>query len=355
MERPDNNQETQSSSAEGYTNGADGQSVSGAHEAGGAEGSQNAVGNQAAVSQNEASSGYGQNAAPQNGGQGVNSQNAAPQNGGQAANGQNAGTAGSTYRPNPEYEQYRYRDAGTAPGQNARFAQNAGPVNYRMPVKPKKEHKALREWGKFIARTAVASVIAASVFGLAAFIVIDAGSEKFGKYMSEYSENQQGSIGSYGNGMPYFGGDFSQGGSSDNNGSSSDNSGSGSEGNSSGQDGSSADQSSTSDGPKLGITVQSMPQELVDAGYPEGAVIGSVTEGGAAAQAGLKAGDVITSFNGTYVDSSDTLVSLMSDVKEGQTVSIGYKRLENGTFKAESGSVTFSTTDSSSSAESSAQ
>jgi S1-C subfamily serine protease len=55
-----------------------------------------------------------------------------------------------------------------------------------------------------------------------------------------------------------------------------------------------------------------------------GATVGSVVSGGPAAQAGLAAGDVITSFDGQSVDSSSTISALMVGHHPGDKVQIGW-------------------------------
>jgi putative serine protease PepD len=57
-----------------------------------------------------------------------------------------------------------------------------------------------------------------------------------------------------------------------------------------------------------------------------GAQVASVTSGSPAANAGLKAGDVITSFDGTAVASADDLTSAVSEKSPGDEVKITYTR-----------------------------
>ncbi|RDG36473.1 S1C family serine protease, partial [Streptomyces corynorhini] len=79
--------------------------------------------------------------------------------------------------------------------------------------------------------------------------------------------------------------------------------------------------------PLIGATV-TMSEE------GEGAVISPDGEGGAAAvspngpaaKAGLKAGDVITKFNDTPIDSGPTLIGQIWTHKPGDTVTLTYKR-----------------------------
>ena len=55
-----------------------------------------------------------------------------------------------------------------------------------------------------------------------------------------------------------------------------------------------------------------------------GAQIAGVIDGGTAAQAGLAAGDVITSLGGHTVDSATTLSTLMAGYHAGTKVTLGW-------------------------------
>lgn len=206
-----------------------------------------------------------------------------------------------------------------------------GPQN-----RPPRKHSGFgRELGHFAAKAAIAAVIGVAALALAGTIALNATN----KNVYIVDKNKQVTIGNSnnggGSGFPFgsfgFGG---QGGNSDNGGNSS-----GNEGN----DGdNSQSQQSDNDGPKLGIKVETMPDKLAKAGYPEGVLVAEVTKGGAADKAGLKTGDVITAFNGTVVKTADDLVEQVQNVKAGDTVKVNYKRMENGTFKAYDADVTFS-------------
>jgi S1-C subfamily serine protease len=73
----------------------------------------------------------------------------------------------------------------------------------------------------------------------------------------------------------------------------------------------------------LGITAQSA---VTAAGEPAGVAVVSVAPGGAAAKAGLQAGDVITEVDGQPTPSQATLTALLATLKPGQTVSVTYDR-----------------------------
>src|SRR5206468_4070589 len=57
-----------------------------------------------------------------------------------------------------------------------------------------------------------------------------------------------------------------------------------------------------------------------------GAVIGQIAQGGPAAKAGLRAGDVVTAVDGTDISSSADLVAALQSHKPGDSVSITWAR-----------------------------
>jgi putative serine protease PepD len=86
-------------------------------------------------------------------------------------------------------------------------------------------------------------------------------------------------------------------------------------------------------------TVRSIADQLISSGKAvhaylgvsldssaSSARVGSVRSGTPAASAGLKAGDVITAFEGNAVKSADELESAISAKKPGDTVSVTYSR-----------------------------
>jgi len=76
---------------------------------------------------------------------------------------------------------------------------------------------------------------------------------------------------------------------------------------------------------RLGVTVQNVSQNLAQAfglKKPEGALVSSVENGGPAARAGIKPGDIIIAFNGKSVDQSATLPLIVGDMKPGQIASV---------------------------------
>ena len=84
---------------------------------------------------------------------------------------------------------------------------------------------------------------------------------------------------------------------------------------------------------RLGVQVQSLGDQL--AAYfgvaSGGVLVSNVTKGSAAEKAGLKAGDVITTVNGTAVRDADALVGELADVKDGAEVSLGLVRDKKAT------------------------
>jgi serine protease Do len=79
--------------------------------------------------------------------------------------------------------------------------------------------------------------------------------------------------------------------------------------------------------PRLGVRVQTLSSQLADYfGVAEGLLVSTVDEGSVAANAGVMAGDVITSLDGRTVESSSSLRRRLSEVEAGEEVSIGVTR-----------------------------
>jgi len=71
---------------------------------------------------------------------------------------------------------------------------------------------------------------------------------------------------------------------------------------------------------RLGIVIQEVNQQLADSfglKTPSGALVSSVEEGGPAAKAGLKSGDVILKFDGKDISRSAELPARVADIKPG--------------------------------------
>jgi membrane-associated protease RseP (regulator of RpoE activity) len=80
-------------------------------------------------------------------------------------------------------------------------------------------------------------------------------------------------------------------------------------------------------GGRLGITVDNLSPQLAEYfGTKEGVLVTSVQDASAGAKAGLKAGDVITSVNGSAVNDPADLRRRLQNVDEGQEFTISVTR-----------------------------
>jgi serine protease Do len=76
-------------------------------------------------------------------------------------------------------------------------------------------------------------------------------------------------------------------------------------------------------GPRLGVTVTELPPQLAAYfGVEDGVLITSVGDNSPASRAGLKAGDVVRSVDGTAVRSTPDLVRALRDAEEEVTLAI---------------------------------
>jgi serine protease Do len=73
-------------------------------------------------------------------------------------------------------------------------------------------------------------------------------------------------------------------------------------------------------GNSIGATVRDFTSEEIATSKTEGAVVENVQEGGPAAKAGLKNGDVVVAFDGERVRSARHLARLINETAEGRTV-----------------------------------
>lgn len=91
----------------------------------------------------------------------------------------------------------------------------------------------------------------------------------------------------------------------------------------------------------LGVAGQDVTGELSQSfGMPEGLYITMVTENSAAAQAGIKKGDVITEFDGRKVKSMESLQDIMQYYAAGTDVEVTLQINENGEWKEQKVTVT---------------
>lgn len=79
----------------------------------------------------------------------------------------------------------------------------------------------------------------------------------------------------------------------------------------------------------IGITCVTMPDSYVQQGYPEGVYVASVISGGPADKAGIKAGDIITSMDGTSVSTKEELINNLKYYAAGEQVEISLSRINS--------------------------
>ncbi|MDO4614107.1 MAG: trypsin-like peptidase domain-containing protein [Lachnospiraceae bacterium] len=92
--------------------------------------------------------------------------------------------------------------------------------------------------------------------------------------------------------------------------------------------GSTAENPSSSDA-YLGVSVATISQNYAAYyGVPEGVYVSSVVTNGAAANAGIRSGDILTGFDGTTIASTDDLTTALSKCNAGDTVSVTFMRAE---------------------------
>lgn len=91
----------------------------------------------------------------------------------------------------------------------------------------------------------------------------------------------------------------------------------------------------------LGISGMDVTQNVADSyDMPKGVLVRSVAEGSAAEQAGLQAGDIVTSFDGSKIGSSDDMNEAMKYCAAGQQVELVFQRMENGEYQEHTVTVT---------------
>ena len=98
----------------------------------------------------------------------------------------------------------------------------------------------------------------------------------------------------------------------------------------------------------LGITGRSVTQEVNSAyGIPIGVYVSGVTPEGAAAEAGILKGDIITSFDGRKITGMDQLKEVLEYYKAGETVEVAVQTIENGSYAEKTVTVTLGRADAS--------
>ena len=78
-------------------------------------------------------------------------------------------------------------------------------------------------------------------------------------------------------------------------------------------------------------------------GMPEGVYISTITEGGAAENAGLQKGDIITKLDGSRITGYSQLRDTLGYYSSGETISITIQRLENAEYVEKVMDITLST------------
>ena len=80
-------------------------------------------------------------------------------------------------------------------------------------------------------------------------------------------------------------------------------------------------------GGRLGITIADLSPQLAEYfGTKDGVLVSSVTDDSSAAKAGLKAGDVVTAFNGESVESPSELRRLIARLEDGASFTVDVMR-----------------------------
>jgi serine protease Do len=78
---------------------------------------------------------------------------------------------------------------------------------------------------------------------------------------------------------------------------------------------------------RLGLTVETLSPQLAEYfGTKEGVLVKSVQDNSAASKIGIRAGDVITSINGSTIDDADELRRLLQSLHDGAEVTVGIMR-----------------------------
>ncbi|MBE5882163.1 MAG: PDZ domain-containing protein [Lachnospiraceae bacterium] len=91
----------------------------------------------------------------------------------------------------------------------------------------------------------------------------------------------------------------------------------------------------------LGVSVQDVSEDATEHyGIPKGAYVESTEEGGGAANAGIKQGDIITKFDGISITGATDLSGMIAYYKKGEQVEVTYMRSDNGVYQENTVTVT---------------
>lgn len=84
----------------------------------------------------------------------------------------------------------------------------------------------------------------------------------------------------------------------------------------------------------LGITGRTISEEVSEAyGFPTGVYIAEVSESGAAKEAGIKQGDIITKINGSKITSIEQVQNKVNNIKAGTEITVTIARSQEGEYK----------------------
>ena len=79
--------------------------------------------------------------------------------------------------------------------------------------------------------------------------------------------------------------------------------------------------------PAVGITVYTLTEAMAaKLGVPQGVFVESVVKGGPAAQAGLRAGDVILAANGREISEQKELIAIINECSVGDSITLRVHR-----------------------------
>ncbi|QDX26211.1 PDZ domain-containing protein [Sphingomonas suaedae] len=77
---------------------------------------------------------------------------------------------------------------------------------------------------------------------------------------------------------------------------------------------------------RIGVTVGPVTVEAAAGGSTRGALVAEVSPDGAAARAGLRSGDIITSADGRAIEGPGNLTAILGVLEPGKTIALGYRR-----------------------------